>query len=107
MAERLELDRSAVSRIEAGTRGVDSLELTRIAEACCRPVTWFLTPEEAPLDAVLLRSAVVQAADARHEVEWLAEFARDCQQLRELVPELELDPEQSGYRGSSISGLRR
>ena len=40
----LGLDRSAVSRIESGDRGVDSLELSQISARLARPVEWFLRP---------------------------------------------------------------
>jgi Zn-dependent peptidase ImmA (M78 family)/DNA-binding XRE family transcriptional regulator len=42
LGEPLGLDRSAVSRIESGGRGVDTLELARIAAALCKPVDWFV-----------------------------------------------------------------
>lgn len=84
LAASIGVDRSALSRVESGTRAVDSLELIRISEATGRPVTWFLADEEQPLD-VLLRAQGAESAHVRGELEWLADFVRDYRFLRSLL----------------------
>ena len=42
LGKPLGLDRSAVSRIESGARGVDSLELSQISAQLERPIEWFI-----------------------------------------------------------------
>ncbi|MFO8073406.1 MAG: XRE family transcriptional regulator [Polyangia bacterium] len=44
LGEPLGLDRSAISRIESGSRSVDSLELSTIARTLDRPIEWFFRP---------------------------------------------------------------
>lgn len=86
LAASIGLDRSALSRVEGGTRAVDSLELARISEATGQLVAWFLADEEQPLD-VLLRAQVVESAEVRRELDWLADFVRDYRFLRSLPEE--------------------
>jgi Zn-dependent peptidase ImmA (M78 family)/DNA-binding XRE family transcriptional regulator len=42
LAQALGLDRSAVAKMEAGTRGVSAVELARISARLDRPLEWFL-----------------------------------------------------------------
>jgi Zn-dependent peptidase ImmA (M78 family)/transcriptional regulator with XRE-family HTH domain len=42
LAAAIDLDRTAVAKMEAGSRGVSALELARIAAALGRPLDWFL-----------------------------------------------------------------
>jgi Zn-dependent peptidase ImmA (M78 family)/DNA-binding XRE family transcriptional regulator len=42
LAAAIDLDRTAVAKVEAGSRGVSALELARIAAALGRPLDWFL-----------------------------------------------------------------
>lgn len=42
LATAIDLDRTAVAKIEAGTRRVSAIELARIASALGRPINWFL-----------------------------------------------------------------
>jgi Zn-dependent peptidase ImmA (M78 family)/DNA-binding XRE family transcriptional regulator len=42
LATVIDLDRTAVAKIEAGTRRVSAIELARIASALGRPINWFL-----------------------------------------------------------------
>jgi Zn-dependent peptidase ImmA (M78 family)/transcriptional regulator with XRE-family HTH domain len=42
LAAAIDVDRTAVAKIEAGSRGVSALELARIAAALGRPLDWFL-----------------------------------------------------------------
>jgi Zn-dependent peptidase ImmA (M78 family)/DNA-binding XRE family transcriptional regulator len=43
LAATIGLDRTAVAKIEAGTRRVSAIELARIASTLGRPINWFLT----------------------------------------------------------------
>lgn len=42
LAESMEVDRTVVSKIEAGNRTVDTLELVKLAQVLQRPLSWFL-----------------------------------------------------------------
>lgn len=55
LAAVAQLDRSALAKIETGTRGVSALELVRIAEALQVRIEWFV--HEAPKPLVSRRSA--------------------------------------------------
>lgn len=43
LADHLGLDRTAIAKIENGTRGLSAVELARIADALRMPVSWFVT----------------------------------------------------------------
>ncbi|HZI09499.1 MAG TPA: ImmA/IrrE family metallo-endopeptidase [Myxococcus sp.] len=88
LATELRLDRTAITRIEAGERRLDALELTRVAELLKRPVDWFLIPS--PLAVVSRRQSRDVADDS--QADWLLEsLARDVSLLVEVkalsVPE--------------------
>ncbi len=86
LASGVGLDRTSISKIEKGTRQVDSLELARIAEMLERPVTWFL--ESRPPAAISRRE---EREDGEQEADVLLEtIASDVEQLIErqlLVPQ--------------------
>lgn len=69
----LNLDNTAVSKIEQGKRMVSSVELSRIAEFCGKPVSWFF--EEEPGLVAQFRGIGAGDANVRRDVQWLAEFA--------------------------------
>jgi transcriptional regulator with XRE-family HTH domain len=73
LATALDLDNSAVSKIEQGKRAVSSVELVSIAEYCGRPVSWFFADSETAEPH--FRGDGVTSSSARAEVAWLAEFA--------------------------------
>ncbi len=81
LAAQVGLDRTAITKIEAGTRNIDSLELSRIARALRRPVDWFLSLP--PQQVVSRRQALDVSGDRPHDVE-LELLARDVEQLVEL-----------------------
>jgi Zn-dependent peptidase ImmA (M78 family)/transcriptional regulator with XRE-family HTH domain len=54
LAAAIDLDRTAVAKIESGSRGVSAVELGRIAAALGRPLDWFLV--EGPPAVVSRRS---------------------------------------------------
>lgn len=78
LAREVGLDRTAVTKIESGARGVDSLELSRIATALGRPVDWFLVPSP-PL--VASRRAALDVSNERPADVLLELLARDVEQM--------------------------
>ena len=89
LADQLELDRTAVSRIESGQRGIDSLELSRLSRVLQRPIDWFLTASPAAI--VSRRSEVIERRDLPVDA-LLESLARDVELLVELgflVPTLQ------------------
>jgi len=81
LAAAVELDRTAVTRIESGDRKVDFLELARIAEVLRRPIDWFLSP---PLPAVVSRRQNPDVADESQADVLLEGLARDVALLTEM-----------------------
>jgi transcriptional regulator with XRE-family HTH domain len=90
VAEALGLPRTAIAKMEAGRRGVSSLELAELARLFSRPVAWFVeeTPdaEEDVLVALLRLAPEIEADDdVRRE---LNHYLRLCQEgcdLRRLL----------------------
>jgi uncharacterized protein len=54
LAEAIGIDRTAISKIESGSRKLSSTELARIARVLDRPVEWFVT--SSPSEKDLLRA---------------------------------------------------
>ncbi|HVV82411.1 MAG TPA: helix-turn-helix transcriptional regulator, partial [Kofleriaceae bacterium] len=52
LAAALRLERTAISKIEAGQRTVDSLELVRLGAALQRPIGWFVAD---PIPSIVSR----------------------------------------------------
>ncbi|MGD9897227.1 MAG: helix-turn-helix domain-containing protein [Candidatus Methylacidiphilaceae bacterium] len=75
-AKELGLPRPAVSQIEAGKRGVESLELVRLARLYGRPASWFLEPGSLanPLEAVADLESFSKA-----DQDVLSRFVRFCE----------------------------
>ncbi|TDC54927.1 ImmA/IrrE family metallo-endopeptidase [Actinomadura sp. KC345] len=57
LASEVGLDRTAVTKIEAGRRQISSLELVRLADALDRPLQWFVLP---PPTAVVSRRTAME-----------------------------------------------
>jgi Zn-dependent peptidase ImmA (M78 family)/DNA-binding XRE family transcriptional regulator len=74
LAKLVGLDRSAVVRVEAGTRKVSATELVAIAAALSRPIDWFVT--ESP-QAVVSRRQNPAAGPSRRFDLTLEHVARD------------------------------
>lgn len=84
LAAVLGVDRAAVSRIESGSRNVDSIELATIAEAVGHPVSWFLE-ERMPVQALFLRETQSSGEDRRAEAaREIERFVSDLTFLRGL-----------------------
>jgi transcriptional regulator with XRE-family HTH domain len=61
LAKRINLERTAFVRVEAGERGLSALELSRLAEALDIPLAHFVTKSPGPVAAY--RAAATEAAD--------------------------------------------
>ncbi len=88
-ATELGLPRPAISQIEAGKRGVDSLELVRLARIYGKPVSWFLEPgtSASPLDMVANLESF-----AASDQELLSRFVRFCEDYGWIEGQLETSP---------------
>lgn len=66
LAASVSLDRSAISKIESGSRSLSSLELAHIARTLERPIEWFVSEQTSKGDAVLAvrrnRKAILRIA---------------------------------------------
>lgn len=80
LAAELGLDRTVVTKIEAGQRTVDSLELSQLARALRRPIGWFVTD---PSPSVVSRRAERGDAVRREDIQ-LESLALDVEQLIEM-----------------------
>ncbi len=80
LAALLDVDRTAISKMENGQRAVSTLEIARIAEALHRSVTWFLREPPAP---VVSRRAGRDGVLRREDIT-LEELVQDVEQLMEL-----------------------
>ncbi|MFF2850252.1 helix-turn-helix domain-containing protein [Streptomyces sp. NPDC058001] len=95
LAERVGLDRTAISKIESGTRRIGALELTRLADALSLPVDHFLT---APALVLSNRQQVVEddeseaTRSAFRTEALLSAWLRDVRQLLDLGFLLPRDP---------------
>jgi Zn-dependent peptidase ImmA (M78 family)/transcriptional regulator with XRE-family HTH domain len=89
LAERVGLERTAISKIESGGRRVAALELARIGEAVDRPLAWFLSSSPS---AIISRRAEQSIApttgelDAELRLEVLALEVGQLMKLGMLVP---------------------
>lgn len=80
LATAMKMERSAVSRIETGTRSIDALELARLARVLRRPIGWFLGD---PMPSIVSRRAARENLVRKEDVE-LESLAMDVEQLIEL-----------------------
>lgn len=74
------VERTALAKIELGRRGLNSLELARLASALSRPIEWFVT--EPPPSVVSRRAEQVDHVDGLDP--HIDGFARDVELLIEL-----------------------
>jgi len=86
LASSVGLERTAVTKIESGTRRIDSLELARISDVLRRSVSWFLvTPSPAVVSRRTAREGVELEADV--VLESLASNVEQLVELKLLSPE--------------------
>ncbi|GGK79380.1 transcriptional regulator [Sphaerisporangium melleum] len=94
LAEAIGLDRTMISKIEAGVRRLDALELARLARALDHPVAHFLTPAPAVMSrrTPLAEDTTTDAAQISYRMDTaLASWIREIQLLVSLDA-LELRP---------------
>lgn len=91
LATRISLDRTALVKIEAGTRRISATELFRLADALTVPASYFVAAPRAAV--VSRRTALVDDPDQADRTRWrldtaLDAHARDVEQLVEqgLLP---------------------
>jgi Zn-dependent peptidase ImmA (M78 family)/transcriptional regulator with XRE-family HTH domain len=80
LATALQLERTAVSKIESGLRKVDALELSQLARVLQRPIGWFVNE---PSPSVISRRADREDLVRREDVQ-LEVLALDVEQLIDL-----------------------
>lgn len=88
LAGRLDLDRTAITKIETGRRHINSLELIRLAEVLDRPLQWFVAA--APDAVVSRRAAIADQRGDQNGDQAIDDIARDLAVLadvRVLVPD--------------------
>jgi len=81
LATAVNLDRTAVTKLESGERKLDSLELVRIAGVLKRSVDWFLSP---PLAAVVSRRKRRETTDESRADALLEGIARDVKLIIDM-----------------------
>lgn len=81
LAAIMQLDRTAITKIEAGDRKIDTLELARLSEVLKRPIEWFVS---APVPAVVSRRRARDMPDESQSDALLDSLARDVALLTEL-----------------------
>lgn len=84
LAERVGLNRSALSRIETGERSLDVLELSRIAEALGRSVEWFVIEPPQVIASHRRLPDAEEGQDARLLEDRLEDVARDLELLQQI-----------------------
>src|ERR1700722_10917344 len=75
LAAEMGLDRTAITKIEAGRRHLSSLELVRLAEVLDRPLEWFVTSP--PASIISRRAAVAGGRSDEHSDYAIDDVARD------------------------------
>jgi Zn-dependent peptidase ImmA (M78 family)/DNA-binding XRE family transcriptional regulator len=90
LASQIGLDRTALAKIERGTRGLSSLELARLATALQRPIEWFI--REAPPAVVSRRQALIESPTSTSLDELLERAARDIELVVELRGLFDAEP---------------
>lgn len=85
LAEKLGIDRSAMTKIEKGSRRVDSLELLAISEATGSPVESLLEQEQ-PLALILRSQEEASSPQVREQLKWVREFISNYTFLKEITP---------------------
>lgn len=93
LAEFLELERTAIAKIESGRRQINALELVRLGERLGRPPSWFVAPP--PTAVVSRRAATAEQRTNRAGEFALADAIRD---LHTLIDARTVKPRATGER---------
>jgi transcriptional regulator with XRE-family HTH domain len=87
LADALHMERTAITRVEQGRQGLDTLQLSTIAETLGRPpAIFFEVIERDPLQ-ILLRAPEGHRDEIRRHLELLDGFVRDYEFLLQLDPD--------------------
>lgn len=84
LGELLGVDASAISRMENGSRRVDSLELSAIADATGRPAWWFMEDRASTAD-VFLRAGEAADQSRRDSLRIFESLVSDMLWLRKIT----------------------
>jgi Zn-dependent peptidase ImmA (M78 family)/DNA-binding XRE family transcriptional regulator len=93
LASQAGLDRTALAKIERGSRGISSLELARLATSLQRPIEWFV--REAPPAVVSRRQALIESPTSTSLDTLLERAARDVELVLELGGLPDAEPRRS------------
>ncbi len=89
LASEVDLDRTALSKVESGVRRISALELARIADVLGRPLGWFLANTPAPIlsrRADMIREQTSAELDAELTFEGLTLEVEQLLDLGVLAP---------------------
>ena len=75
LAGEVDLDRTAITKIETGRRHINSLELVRLAEALHRPLDWFVS--NPPASIISRRTAIADGRSDQASDYAIEDVARD------------------------------
>lgn len=105
LAQRMDLDRTMISKVEAGSRRLDALELTRLARALDMPIGHFLNapPRVMSHRTPLAEDTATEAAQASYRIDGvLAEWIRE---IRLLISLDVLQPEPIKQYPDKVDGV--
>lgn len=110
LAEKIGIERSALSRIEAGKRGVDSLELYRLAEVLGKNLSYFVEPQTN--FSVRFRAEAQANPKASKCLEKIEQLNNDYKFLlgfkrNEPLPGFDLDEQWPAFRGNFVTQATR
>ncbi len=80
LASKIGIDRTALTKIETGGRGLDALELARIAQVVGRPIDWFVLPPSRAVAGRRAELAREELGDSPADIA-LEDLARDVELL--------------------------
>ena len=119
LAVMVNMDRTAITKIEAGRRHINSLELVRLAEALDRPLDWFIS--DPPASIISRRAAVAQGRSDENSDYAIEDVARDLAVLLAVqtltpnpakgslpaigAPESDWGPEEAASQARSLLGV--
>lgn len=83
LADLVGLDRSSISRIETGTRGVDSILLVKIASVLGVSERLLLEPIQE--EALCLRAPESSPDEIKQQINWVNDFLDNYEFLKELA----------------------
>jgi Zn-dependent peptidase ImmA (M78 family)/DNA-binding XRE family transcriptional regulator len=83
LASKVGIDRTALTKVESGVRGLDALELARIAQVVGRTIDWFVLQPSRAVAGRRAKLAQEELGDSPADIA-LEDLARDVELLQEL-----------------------